>query len=109
MRLAPRTPPQDLILPVMFSPHKYADAPVLGGAPREREFLAVFKGGGVGCSLVWEVGCLRMWEIGRMRMIAIGGSSCESWHAVGGQAAACAAHLPGWVCRLPWCGRACVE
>lgn len=40
-----RPTPQDLILPVMFSPKKYADAPVLGGAPRKREFLAVFKGG----------------------------------------------------------------
>ena len=35
---------QDLVLPPMFSPHKYSQSPLLGGAPRERHIFAFFKG-----------------------------------------------------------------
>lgn len=35
---------QDMVLPVMYSPQKYRAAPFLGAPPRERKYLAVFKG-----------------------------------------------------------------
>ena len=35
---------QDLVLPPMFSPHKYTQSPLLGGPPRERQIFAFFKG-----------------------------------------------------------------
>jgi hypothetical protein len=35
---------KDMILPVMHSPQKYKESPFLGAEPRERKYLAVFKG-----------------------------------------------------------------
>jgi hypothetical protein len=40
---------QDLTVPLMWSPNKYKDSPMLGAPTRERHILAFFKG-----KSVWE-------------------------------------------------------
>lgn len=35
---------QDLLLPAMFSPHKYVESPLFGAPDRERDIFAFFKG-----------------------------------------------------------------
>lgn len=65
---------QDVILPVMFSPHKYAQSPNLGGPSRERKFLAVFKGA-IGGAAGRVEGSAR-WEAG------VGGCSGSGWFRV---------------------------